>query len=102
MKNIFKKINLKIVYKVLTYLLITFYIIFSILFVFEYVSKKYLYPLKHTESITYYATEYNLNVYTLFALIKTESNFNETSVSNKGAIGVMQITPTTANYIANF
>ncbi|MBO5852126.1 MAG: lytic transglycosylase domain-containing protein, partial [Clostridia bacterium] len=37
----------------------------------------------------------------VLSIIKTESNFNKNAVSNKGAIGLMQLTQNTANYIAS-
>lgn len=36
----------------------------------------------------------------VLAIIKTESNFNKKALSNKGAVGLMQLTNSTANYIA--
>ncbi|GFR34887.1 hypothetical protein TCEA9_06990 [Thermobrachium celere] len=37
----------------------------------------------------------------VFAVIKVESNFDKNAVSNKGAVGLMQIKPSTAEYISN-
>ncbi|MBR5439867.1 MAG: lytic transglycosylase domain-containing protein [Clostridia bacterium] len=37
----------------------------------------------------------------VLAIIKTESNFNEKAVSKKSAVGLMQLTNSTAKYIAN-
>ena len=37
----------------------------------------------------------------VLSIIKTESNFNKKAVSNKGAVGLMQITQNTAKYIAS-
>lgn len=45
--------------------------------------------------------KYNhLDPYLILAIIKVESSFNTTSVSHKGAMGLMQLKPTTAFYIS--
>lgn len=43
---------------------------------------------------------YNLNQNLILAVIKTESGFNKKSVSKAGAMGLMQILPSTAVWIA--
>jgi len=43
---------------------------------------------------------YNLNPYLVLAIIKVESSFNPMAVSSKGAMGLMQMMPETARYIA--
>jgi len=43
---------------------------------------------------------YNLNPYLVLAIIKVESSFNPMAVSSKGAVGLMQMMPETARYIA--
>lgn len=65
-----------------------------------YVEKKFLYPLEFSEHVFLYADKYGLDRATVFSIIKTESNFNVNAVSSAGAIGLMQITPSTAEYIA--
>lgn len=47
-----------------------------------------------------YCEKYGLSNKLVFAIIKTESNFNKNAVSEKGAIGLMQITPDTGDFIA--
>lgn len=47
-----------------------------------------------------YADYYGISRALVFAIIKTESSFNENAVSKKGAKGLMQITDSTAKFIA--
>lgn len=44
---------------------------------------------------------YNFDPLLIASIIKCESNFNTTIVSNMGAIGMMQLMPSTAEYIAD-
>ncbi|HHY78739.1 MAG TPA: lytic transglycosylase domain-containing protein [Clostridiales bacterium] len=62
---------------------------------------KYVYPIKYKGIIARYAAEYNLDLYLIAAIIKVESNYNVTAKSNKGAIGLMQIKPSTGEWIGN-
>ncbi len=43
-----------------------------------------------------YAQKYNISQNLVYAIIKTESNFNQYAVSGAGAFGLMQIVPTSA------
>lgn len=61
---------------------------------------KILYPLKYEETIYYYSQEFNVDPYLVCAIIKNESNFNPEAKSKKNAIGLMQITEKTAEWIA--
>lgn len=50
--------------------------------------------------IRYYAQRFGLEVALLSAVIKVESDYNPRAVSSKGAMGLMQLIPTTAEELA--
>ncbi len=56
---------------------------------------------KYTNVVTIYANKYELDVSLVYAIIKTESNFDKKAVSKSGALGLMQIIPSTAKWIAS-
>ncbi|KGM94828.1 lytic transglycosylase [Clostridium novyi A str. 4552] len=58
------------------------------------------YPMKYKEYIMKYSEQYDLDPYLVASVIKTESNFEKNAKSNKGAIGLMQLTPSTAKWAA--
>lgn len=49
-----------------------------------------------SDGITYYSAMYGVDPLLMTALFQTESNFNQSSVSSAGAIGIGQIMPGTA------
>ncbi|MCL2229382.1 MAG: lytic transglycosylase domain-containing protein [Firmicutes bacterium] len=61
----------------------------------------FAFPLRYRAEIRASAAEANLDAALVAAVIRTESNFDRNAVSRKGAIGLMQIMPNTANYIAS-
>lgn len=58
------------------------------------------YPLEYTDDISTYSGEYSLDPYLVAAMIRTESDFQPDAVSPAGAMGLMQIMPDTASWIA--
>ena len=60
-----------------------------------------IYPKTYKEYVSIYADKYQVEENLIFALIKAESNFNEDSISSKGAIGLMQLMEETAIDVAN-
>lgn len=56
----------------------------------------HLYPKKYEEYVYKYSEELNIDPMLTFAIIKTESNFEEKSKSKSGAIGLMQLMESTA------
>ena len=73
-----------------------------ILFVFLFKDKllKILYPKNYQEIVSVYEEKYNVEANFIFAVIKAESNFNERAISNRNAIGLMQIMEETAKDVA--
>ncbi len=62
--------------------------------------KKDLYPREYSEYVTLYSKEYNVPEPLIYAVIHSESNFNEDAVSSAGAVGLMQLMPDTFQWIA--
>lgn len=91
----------RVVYNLLTVIIWIFWGLFIVSAIFIHAQKKYIYPVKYSEYVDKYASEYNLNKFTVYAFINVESSFNEDAISPKGAIGLMQILPSTANFIAD-
>lgn len=96
-----KKIVPKIAYKSLMFIIIICLVFFLILYLFRFVEKNYVYPLVYKEEVETFCKEFNLSNTLIYSIIKVESNFNKSAKSQKGAVGLMQLTPDTAQYIAN-
>ena len=60
-----------------------------------------MYPKTYKEIVLSCVERYNVEENLIFALIKAESNFNKDAVSNKGAVGLMQLMEETAKDVAN-
>lgn len=60
--------------------------------------KKFEYPLYMSECVLPSAERYGVDPYLVYSVIKAESKFNAEAVSSKGAQGLMQITPQTAEW----
>lgn len=58
-----------------------------------------LYPIAYEEEMQYHAQKYQLDTQLIAAIIRVESNFQTGQASNKGASGLMQIMPNTADWI---
>lgn len=59
-----------------------------------------LYPIEHEPLIRAAAHEHGLDPLFVSALIRVESKFQEEDVSHVGAVGLMQLMPETAEWIA--
>jgi len=61
---------------------------------------KKMYPKTYSEYVFKYADEYGVDPLLVFAVIKAESNFKDSVVSNRNAKGVMQLMDKTAEEVA--
>ncbi len=59
---------------------------------------KRIYPLKFNEHVLKYSIDNNIDPYLVFAVIKAESSFNPNALSEKNAMGLMQLTEKTAKW----
>ncbi|MDR1906069.1 MAG: lytic transglycosylase domain-containing protein [Clostridiales bacterium] len=78
-------------------------LIFIFLTLFAYcaygVYEKLSYPLKYRDETAAAAAAFSVEENVIFAVIKTESGFRADAVSVKGAVGLMQIMPSTGAYL---
>ncbi|MGL4655969.1 MAG: lytic transglycosylase domain-containing protein [Sarcina sp.] len=59
-----------------------------------------LFPPKYSNYVVKYSKEYDVDPMLVMAIMKAESNFNEDAQSKKDARGLMQITGSTGEWIA--
>lgn len=87
--------------KIKTTILITIAaaVLFGAFFVTGKSVMKIIYPMKYTEYVEKYSSEYGISSELLFAVIKTESSFNPDAVSDADAAGLTQITPETFEWL---
>lgn len=71
-----------------------------VLFAFAPAILRAMFPMPHFDVVEKYAQENNLKVTMVYSIIKAESGFRPDVVSKKGAIGLMQITEKTGQWIA--
>ena len=77
-------------------ILLTLILAFSAIFSVEIGGYK-----KFERKVEKLASENLIDKHLILAIIKTESNFNPLAVSKKGAVGLMQIMPSTAEFISS-
>ena len=94
-----KNINDKNKRKIWTVLCILL-VLFTAFFLRGYVVYK-VYPLENEDLISKYSKQYSIDEYLVCAVISAESGFDETALSSKGAMGLMQIMPDTGEWAAS-
>lgn len=60
---------------------------------------KLMYPVDYQEEVEQAARKHGVDPILILAIVKTESNFDKERVSHKGAVGLMQLMPDTADWI---
>ncbi len=63
--------------------------------------KKILYPFPYRETVEDLSARYQVDRFLAISVMKVESNFAENARSKSGAVGLMQIMPETAAWIAS-
>ena len=96
----FERLNIKKLRKILFVIIAVCIAFFGVCQGYVYVLKKYVYPLSYKKQVLESSKEFFLDSALVYAVIKTESSFNQDAVSEKGAMGLMQITRPTADFIA--
>ncbi len=86
-------------YKVLTFFIISVWLLVVVFYGYHCVMKT-IYPLKFRTEIIENANLYGIEPSLICAFVKVESDFNPNAVSGKKAVGLMQITESTGEYIA--
>lgn len=80
---------------------ISFFVVLALLLGCAGLFYQFKYPIKYKETISFYSAKYNLDSKLVASLINAESSFNPEAISTSGAIGLMQILPSTGEYIAS-
>ncbi len=61
---------------------------------------KETYQIEYSQQVEKASVEFGVPVDLIYAVIKTESNFNPDAVSSAGAVGLMQLIPETYSWVA--
>jgi len=82
-----------------------FAIFFSVSFVFLTIFGincvyGYFFPIRYKEEVSNASTSFDVDEAIIYSVINIESHFNKSAKSQKGAIGLMQIMPSTAEELS--
>ena len=60
----------------------------------------YIFPIKFSEEISLASETFDIEKSIIFSVINIESHFNKNVISSKGAVGLMQVMPSTASVVS--
>ena len=60
----------------------------------------YFYPMEYRETIVNFGEKYSVSGGLIASIANVESHFDENAVSSKGAVGIMQLIPSSAQWLA--
>ena len=67
----------------------------------EQAFRSFFYPVEYSDVIEEASQRYGVDEYLICAIIKCESNWNADATSSAGAVGLMQLMPSTSESVAN-
>jgi len=73
----------------------------ALYFLFEPDIDRALYPREYREYVEKYAKQYDVPENLVYAVIRTESSFDSQAVSRVGAVGLMQMMPSTFRWLTD-
>lgn len=82
--------------KTLSIIFVCLFLVISVITVFFI-----LFPKRYADYISLYSDQYGVDRYIVASVINVESGYDSNAVSNAGAMGLMQILPTTAQDVAD-
>ncbi len=68
-----------------------------VVFVGYNITLKFIYPIKYSDQVQKYSSEYGIKPELVYAIIKSESDFDKDAISHANAYGLMQLTKETFN-----
>lgn len=80
---------------IIIFLLAAYFVLFKVINIQNIILKK-IYPIQYSEYVEKYSKDNGVDPYMIYAMIKTESNFNPNVKSQSNAIGLMQLLEETA------
>ena len=101
-ENPFRRVQrrLKRIFRVGMFVLLAAMLIFFLLSA-PPVQRGIFYPFRYRDTVEFYSDKYHVDKYLAIAVMKNESNFVSSAISHSGAVGLMQIMPETADWIAS-